>query len=272
MSDVRSEPNRNSSFARVSSVHLSGVGPEHITHNSTIRGLSKSISLSDIFEGDAIVSKESSVSNEYLIINDVPKRKAAESFSENVKYFSIVFSDDFSLETVEFIHISALMITTSKAHMFGVHNLPSEKCYDHLERKWATINEISVKQVGVFFTWVSIDFKDIKKVVKLAMGVTADCNFLFIRNGKINKSLFFLENFFDFNEDLEEGSFMELLLFSEVLHHTYDPFSSNIFDLFKFRTVIVWRDGDTSYIYGSCFLSRKGFLPFLLSSRIVNKF
>jgi hypothetical protein len=53
------------------------------------------------------------------------------------------------LKTVDLVHGDALVVAAHEVHVVGIQQLQREKDEDNLQRKAATIHEVSVEQIRV---------------------------------------------------------------------------------------------------------------------------
>lgn len=75
--------------------------------------------------------------------------------------------------------------------MVGEQQLESEKRENALDAEGASIDEVSVEQVGIGFRWQSVLLEDVEKIKVLAVDVTTDRELPVVRDLDVHQRRLF---------------------------------------------------------------------------------
>lgn len=70
--------------------------------------------------------------------------------------------EHFTVESIQFVQLCGLMITSAHEEVVGVADFPGEKAHYNLTWKAPTIDKITIEKVWVLFGWNTIKLKDIQ--------------------------------------------------------------------------------------------------------------
>ena len=80
------------------------------------------------------------------------------------------------LESVDAVHVEALMVASGEVEVVGVQQLIGEEEDDDLHTEGASVYEVSVEQVWVGRGWRSVDGEEVQHVVELAVYISTHCD------------------------------------------------------------------------------------------------
>lgn len=107
-------------------------------------------------------------------VEDVAEREPVEGVRKEVHGLVAVLGDDFPFEPVELVHVPAFVVASVHEEAVRVHELVDVEREDTLDRKRASVNEISVEEIRFLRGRFSVELEDVEQVVVLAVDVSAD--------------------------------------------------------------------------------------------------
>mmetsp|Transcript_8424 Transcript_8424/g.22899 ORF Transcript_8424/g.22899 Transcript_8424/m.22899 type:complete len:334 (-) Transcript_8424:348-1349(-) len=179
---VGSEGNTDPALGGYSPLSWLGVAPQHLRHQPGIRGLLLSVHSPDRVQRNVVLREEASVDHEDLVLDDVAERQEAEGLAEELVEVLVVLLGDLSLEAVELVHASRLVVPSCKVHVVGVQQLPCKQNEDNLDGERASVNKVTVEEVGVGRGRHTVDLPDVHQVVVLPVHVATDGDLAILRH------------------------------------------------------------------------------------------
>ena len=160
----------------MSSIHVARIGPQRLHHNSLITRLSLSVRLCNISQLNIVFRIEASVTDHDLSVYAVGKGQVTEELGKKIVCLNIVLVLHFALKAVHFVQLLGLVVSSAHEKVLREADFPSKHEHDNLNGEGTSVNEVTVEEIGVLFAWVSVDLKDVHKIVILTVNVTTDCD------------------------------------------------------------------------------------------------
>ena len=119
-------------------------------------------------------------------VETMTQRQPVVHFGKQIAHDSGVFSLHLTLESVHFVHVFALVVTTGHEERVRVEELEAKEDKYALNREGAPVNEVSIEEVGILRTWKPVEFKDVHEVEELAVDVSTHRELGTIRDGNFH--------------------------------------------------------------------------------------
>ena len=117
------------------------------------------------------------MSDHHFIIDYMAEWNHAEELGKDIICFYVILLFHLSFKSVHLIQLLRFVVSSIHKEVLWIANLPSEHRHYYFDREGASVYEVSIEKIRIFFGRTSVYFENVHQIIVLSVNVATDSDF-----------------------------------------------------------------------------------------------